>query len=189
LITVSFDKARRRLRLEQGSARFEVAHEPRPFVVAAGDGTVTARGTVFDVSISSDNRVTVKLLRGSVDVAVPAISRPAVQSAQVVTRLAPGEHVDFADRRTRSLPGQTPQGGNEFGATLDLDHSRLADLVATANRHSPVQIGLGDPELGNLQVSGVLRIDDPDRLAAHLASVFDLTVERPAPSRIVLKRR
>jgi hypothetical protein len=38
----------------------------------------------------------------------------------------------------------------------------MADLVATAN---------------------------PERLAAHLASVFDLTVEHPAPIRIVLKRR
>ena len=51
LLTVSFGKASRRLRLERGRARFEVAHETRPFVVAAGDRSVTARGTIFDVSI------------------------------------------------------------------------------------------------------------------------------------------
>jgi transmembrane sensor len=189
LLTVSFDTVRRGLQLKRGSARFEVAHEARPFVVAAGGGSVTARGTVFDVSISSDNRVTVKLLRGSVDVAIPAASRPAVRPAPVVRPLAPGESVDFADGRARPLPNPTTRSGSEPGATIDLDHSRLADLVATANRHSAVQIGLGDSELGNLRASGVLRVDDPERLAAYLASVFDLTVERPAPSRILLKRR
>lgn len=187
-LAVSFDKAGRGLRLERGSARFEVAHESRPFIVTAGSGTVTARGTLFDVSVAADNHVTVKLLRGSVDVAMPTQSRSPAQPARIITRLAPGDRVDFADTGSRAQPqpASSPGAGS---ATIDLDHVRLADLLSTANHNAPVQISLGDPGLGELEVSGVMRINDPDKLADHLAAVLDLNIDRPAPSRIVLRRR
>jgi len=183
-LAVSFDKAGRGLRLERGSARFEVVHENRPFIVSAGSGTVTARGTIFDVSVAADNHVMVKLLRGSVDVAMPAPSRSPAQPARMIARLAPGGRVNFTD--TGPQPASAPGTGS---TTMDLDHVRLADLLSTANHNSPVQISLGDPGLGDLQVSGVMRIGDPDKLADHLAAVLDLKIERPAPPKIVLRRR
>ncbi len=187
-LAVTFGKAERRLRLARGAARFEVAHERRPFVVAAGSGTVTARGTIFDVSVAAGNHVTVKLFRGSVDVAVPTASRSPVQPARMVTRLAPGDHIDFADTGFRPQPPPASLPRTRY-ATMDLDHARLADLLSAANRNSPVQISLGDPGLAGLQVSGLLRVNDPEKLAVHLATVLDLKIDHPAPSRIVLRRR
>src|SRR3546814_6360827 len=52
-LSTDFNKSRRELKLERGRARFEVAHEGRPFIVLAGGGSVTARGTVFDVDRKS----------------------------------------------------------------------------------------------------------------------------------------
>jgi transmembrane sensor len=187
-LAVSFDKALRGLRLERGSARFEVAHESRPFIVTAGSGTVTARGTIFDVSVAGDNHVLVKLLRGSVDVAMPAPSQSSRPSARMVTRLVPGERIEFADAGLSAQPQPASRAG-AGSATLDLDHARLADLLATANHDAAVQISLGDPSLGELEISGVMRTNDPFKLADHLAAVLDLKIEHPVPSRIVLQRR
>src|SRR3546814_20744980 len=65
LVTIDFGQTARHLRLEHGRARFEVAHEARPFVVDAGEVVVIARGTVFDVSYLEDRRVKVQLLHGA----------------------------------------------------------------------------------------------------------------------------
>jgi transmembrane sensor len=186
-LAIRFDKNTRHLRLQSGAARFEVAHERRSFVVAAGSGTVTARGTIFDVAIASDHRVTVKLLRGSVDVAMPTVSRSPARPARMIARLVPGNQIDFAYSRTLSQP-VAPQLGGQF-ETIDLDHVRLTDLLTTANRSAPVQIGLGDPSLADLEVSGTLRVDDPDRLATQLGALLTLTIDRQSPSRIVLRPR
>ncbi|MDT7531994.1 FecR domain-containing protein [Sphingobium sp. SA2] len=69
IVSMRFTPSSRSLRLEQGKARFEVAHDKRPFIVSVGDAIVTAHGTVFDVGFRSDQTYFVRLLRGSVDVA------------------------------------------------------------------------------------------------------------------------
>lgn len=186
-LVVSFDSSDRRLRLERGGARFEVAHEQRPFVVAAGSGTVRARGTIFDVALTPDRRVSVKLLRGSVDVAMPTVSQSPKRPARMLARLTPGDHVDFADARSFSRP-DAPQLSGRF-AIIDLQRVQLADLLATANRNARAQILLGDTTLAGLEISGSVRIDEPDRLAAQLSAVLNLKIDRQSPSRIVLQRR
>jgi transmembrane sensor len=189
ILTVSFDTVKRGLRLQRGQVRFEVAHEIRPFVVAAGSGTVTARGTMFDVTIAPDNHVTVKLLRGSVDVTSPTTFRPQDHAIQIVTRLSPGEHVDFADAPA-PLATPTPKNENEPTAAVELDRARLADLVRQANRNSRIQIRLADASLGDLEVSGRgFPMADPERFAARMARIFDLMIDHSDPSLIILRRR
>ncbi len=189
ILTVSFDTVKRGLRLQRGQARFDVAHEIRPFVVAAGSGTVTARGTMFDVTIAPDNHVTVKLLRGSVDVTSPAAFRPQDHAIQIVTRLSPGEHVDFADAPA-PLATPTPANENEPTTAMELDRARLADLVRQANRNSRIQIRLADGSLGDLEVSGRgFPMADPERFAARMARIFDLMIDHSDPSLIILRRR
>lgn len=185
-VTVSLNDAGRRLRLERGGARFDVVHEARPFVVAAGSGTVTARGTLFEVALASGRRVSVRLLRGSVDVAMPTLSSSEVRPARMIARLMPGDRVAFGNAAT---PGQltAPQVSGRF-KTVDLDHVRLGDLLATANQDRPVRIGLEGPGLDGLEVSGTLRVDDPERLAERLGTVMNLRVVRQSPTAIVLQR-
>lgn len=194
-MSMRFDGRRRELRLTQGSARFEVAHEARPFVVLAGGGSVTARGTIFEVAITRDSGVTVRLLRGAVDVRRPT-AVGVVLSPVAVTRLAVGETLSFGGGRLTSLesapfptasnPASQPREGT---MARDFDQVALSAVVAEANQHGPVPIRLSDPSIGALKVSGRFSVNDTGRLADRLSALFDLKVDRSDPSRIELRPR
>ena len=186
ILRVQLSTATRRLRLDRGRARFEVAHETRPFIVFAGGGAVTAHGTVFEVGVTPDRRVSVRLIRGSVDVSFPTAAK--ANGRPLPRRLHPGETVSFdaviaqASDRTTAAPAPAPGDTSQ-----DYRDVRLADIVAGTNSHGGVSIRLADPATGELKVSGRFRTEDKALLAERLAALFDLTVDRSDPSVIVLR--
>ncbi len=187
-IAVAFDKTSRLLRLRSGRARFDVAHEDRLFVVSAGTGSVTARGTVFDVAVQSTGTVAVRLLRGVIDVALPGNTAERLTRKPVVERLRPGQQVVMAGTTltaARSL--SSPIDANWPDGELDCDRASLATVARAANRYGNIRIALADPALGNLRVSGAIRIDDSRKLADRLALLFDLRVDHSDPTRLVLR--
>ncbi|MGE5564307.1 MAG: FecR family protein [Bacillota bacterium] len=193
-IAVEFSAGARRLSLTQGSARFFVAHEARPFQVLAGGGMVTAHGTVFDVGLGTDSRVSVRLIEGSVDVTLPA--RPDRSSKPVRRRLRPGEGLSFeaapADATSGMSTGARGAGANAAAPPAlveDVDGVRLAELVAAANKGAERPIRLADPALGEKRVSGRFTVRDTALLTERLALLFGLTVDRSDPRVIVLKQR
>jgi transmembrane sensor len=179
----------RLLRLEAGEGRFKVAHEPRPFVVFAGGGSVTARGTIFEVALSADRRVRVRLIEGIVDVAVPGQDRRPRRQ-----RLVAGQSTSFAARDggqpgQRSNPAIASESAAGAGADIrDYDSVRLGELIEAAHRRSerPIRI---PAELAGRRVSGRFRIDESDVLAERIAALFGLEVDRSDPSAIVLEAR
>jgi transmembrane sensor len=174
-LDAALDGERRTIRLSQGQARFAVAHETRPFVVLVGGGSVTARGTVFDVAVAG-GRVDVRLLEGAVDVALPARTRHV---RPVVRRLAPGEGLSFTP---------APAAGSTSAAgARDVEAVPVAALVAEANRNSSRPIRLADPALGQRRVSGRFRLDDTALLAERLAALFGRTADLSDPREIVLR--
>jgi transmembrane sensor len=185
-LAVDIGPQARRLVLEAGESRFEVAHESRPFIVYAGGGSVTARGTIFDVALSPDRRVRVRLIEGVIDVAVPGPAPTARRK-----RLVAGQSTSFAMPASIG-PAQRPESGGSPGqaaaAARDYDSARLGDLVDAANSGSQRPIRIPD-SLADRHVSGRFRIDDTDLLADRLAALFGLTVDRSDPSMIVLKSR
>jgi transmembrane sensor len=193
-IAVDLGRQVRRLTLDRGSARFFVAHEIRPFVVLAGGGAVTAHGTIFDVGLE-DRRVSVRLIEGSIDVALPAaLGRSATGGRR---RLRMGEAISFP--ASPPAPGiaaasDAPQGKGRGSTSSkavaqEVDGVPLADVIAAANRTSARPIRLADPSLGGRRVSGYFRIDDSDLLADRIASLFNLAVDRTEPGEIILKPR
>ena len=71
----------RTVTLQRGEAYFEVRHEAsRPFVVRAGDMTVTAVGTKFDVRTSA-GRTVVAVTEGAVDVTANDVAGAASRAA------------------------------------------------------------------------------------------------------------
>ncbi|QJR02785.1 hypothetical protein HH800_11680 [Sphingobium yanoikuyae] len=194
-LATDFSKSRRELRLERGRARFEVAHEGRPFIVLAGGGSVTARGTVFDVILGRDKRVTVRLLRGAVDVERPQGAKGGGTVA-AVARLEPGEVLSFAAITSVVLPGITSKAVVEpvvlkpdQPLIREYERTPLSAVVAEANRDSATSIRLADPGLGALRVSGRFRVDNADQVADRLAVLFDLDVERTRSDEITLRKR
>ena len=191
-----FDARKRELKLETGRAWFEVAHEARPFVVLAGGGSVTARGTIFEVILGRDNAVTVHLLRGAVDVERPMAVAAAAGGKPNITRLAPGETLSFG---TPSRPSMSIAAPPEMQAivqtspvnsqAVEFDRTPLSQIVAHTNRGAALSIHLADPAIGDLKVSGRFRIDDPERVAEQLATLFNLKAERIGKDEILLQAR
>lgn len=184
-LVVAFDGDERRVSLARGRARFEVAHDVRPFVVTAGNGAITARGTVFDVDLHEPGRVEVVLLRGVIDVNVREGAR-----ALPVRRLRPNEKTAFGPAgfvaETQSISSAVADWP---GGLLDVDALPLPVLLREANRYTTVPIVIGAPELGSLKVSGRFRVDRPDLLTQNLADLFDLAVDRSRADRISLRKK
>lgn len=192
-VSVTFSAARRDLALTRGRARFVVAHEIRPFVVAAAGNLVIARGTVFDVTLGTRRTAVVDLIEGTVDVrAAAALDRDRrgealLASQAAATRLTAGHSLALSTAQVRPplrLPASLdwPDGLRDFRA------ARLGDLVAEANRYAATPIVLAPPELAGLQVSGTFGIRDTERLAGNLAELLGLTVRQDGRT-IVLGRR
>lgn len=184
-LTVTFTAGERALRLDRGRGRFDVAHESRRFMVYAGGGRVTAHGTIFDVAIDSRHRVTVSLLRGSIDVALP-------EKTPAVRRLAPGQTISFSSSEAPASLAR-PEAGTAPGAAMpemaEFDEVKLSDLIAAANQNDGPRLVLADPALGELRVSGRFSVADPAKLAERVAGLLDLVIDRRNVAQIVLRRR
>lgn len=180
LLETAFDAGRRTIRLWRGQARFEVAHEGRPFVVLAGGGSVTARGTVFDVAVADGRRIEVRLLEGAVDVALPATASKAGRPE--VRRLAAGESLSFVPAPAAFRAASPAVAARDFEAVP------VAVLVAEANRGAARPIRLADTTLADQRVSGRFRVDDTELLAQRLAALFGRTADLSDPHEIVLRQ-
>lgn len=177
-VATDFTKSRRSLILREGRARFQAAHEARPFVVRAGTSEVLATGTLFDVSLIG-GRTTVLLLEGSVEVR-------AQDDRRKVERLAPGHKLILA----ASAPAErrTAARGEAAWPTrmLEFDDTRLDEATALANRYGKVQLRLGDERIRGLRVSGAFRAGDVAGFARSLATAFDLRVVRQPDGDLLL---
>ncbi|WP_230482628.1 FecR family protein [Sphingomonas sp. Leaf21] len=182
-LAIRYSAQVRQLVLEQGRARFTVAHDPRrPFIVAAGAMTVVAHGTVFDVDTRASG-AGVTLIQGIVEV----IARSAKSPEQRV-RLTAGKQVTATADMTRlSAPRTVPAGATGWtSGMLGFDSAPLDRVVAEANSYTSTKLVLADPMLARLRVTGAFPADKPEDLAASLARMFGLRVETRADGAILL---
>lgn len=177
-VEAAFTQAERKLTLREGRARFQVAHEPRPFMVRAGFSEVVATGTLFDVSLIG-GRTTVLLLEGSVEVR-------GKDERRKLERLVPGEKLIVA----ASAPAERRRAARGEGAwptrMLEFDDTRLDEAAALANRYSKVQLRLGNERIRSLRVSGAFRAGDVAGFARSLATAFELRVVRQPDGSLLL---
>lgn len=174
-IAVSFSRGERRVRLAEGRARFEVAHDSRPFMVLAGDRAVVARGTIFDVRLD-DAGLEVVLLEGKVD--IEPLARPMKAGT---VRLSPGKRaVVRAGETAVYVETAAPPAASWTQEVIAADGMALGDLVKEANRYSAAPIELAQPELASLRVTGAFRAGDAKALGSALSTALDLSVA-PGP--------
>lgn len=186
ILEVEIGARQRSLRLVQGQARFEVAHEQRPFIVLAGGGSVTACGTIFEVALVRPGKVDVRLLQGAVDVELPR----AASAKPEVRKLAAGEGLSFAAQpaspEPTRAPGATGATPPPLAAAREFEATPVAELVALANRDARRPIRLADASLAGRRVSGRFRVDDTELLAVRLGALFDREIDESDPREIVL---
>ena len=186
-VVVQYDERVRRVTLVKGEASFNVVkHQPRPFVVVAGDRKVVAVGTSFMVrrEDSSGSGFSVTLVEGRV--AVEPLSGPDVLPMEFMpaTDLMPGLKLLTAGQRLRFTRNtvDTVDSPNLEKVTawqrgqLIFDDASLQEAVTDFNRYASKTIVLGDAELAKLRVGGVFRIGDPTSFARAMAATYELSM-------------
>lgn len=172
IVHVAFSDRERRLRLVEGRARFDVAHDAaRRFVVDAGEGSVIAHGTVFDVALEG-GMARIALLRGRVEVR----QRSDAAAAAGMRMLAPGQEV-MVTASLLSQPSAISAGGVDWASDMiTFGATPLTDAIAAFNRTSIRPVRLDAPRFAQQRLSGAFRRGDPDAFARGIATSFGLSV-------------
>jgi len=207
LVAVEFSDAVRKVRLQRGEAHFQVAkNAARPFIVVAGALEVRAVGTAFSVDLGS-TAVEVLVTEGEVSVEKTAEPIPAPTATsplppttplapQTLARLPAGNRVSVdLNLKTSTTLAVVPVSSTETSQRLawraprvDFSGASLGEVIAVFNRHAGVRISIGDKDLSQVELSGVLRADNVDSLLQLLADEFKIVAVRNADG-IVLRAR
>lgn len=172
------------LDISRGRARFSVASDDRPFIVQVADSDLLASGGIFDVSYR--NRIAVNLLKGSLDLRLPGWRENAQPSRLI--RLQAGEMLSFlAGQRTPpSVMSAVPSDGQWVSGVKSFDDVAIRDVIAEANRYSPVQIILADPAMSERQIFGDIRIRDAESVASAIATFLHARIDRSRPGQLII---
>uniref|UniRef100_UPI0035CC24C6 FecR family protein n=1 Tax=uncultured Sphingomonas sp. TaxID=158754 RepID=UPI0035CC24C6 len=167
-IEVAMQNDQRFVRLLKGEARFDVAHNPaRPFIVRAGDSTLRAVGTAFNVRLRPElteltvieGRVAVRD-SGAAARTVAAGSAAAIRGGTVaVTRL---EKVQLVQRTA----WQT--------GVIQFDGETLDQAVAEFNRYRHTPIVIGDPQLASIRIGGTFKPGNSEQFVGALRASFGI---------------
>lgn len=185
-LSVAYSARHRSVSVIEGQAWFKVAHKTRwPFVVTAGQGTITDIGTAFLVTRDSD-RVVVTVTDGTVEVSARQTKRPSLMLDQgsvlrvgpVPIRLSHGEQLALSDAGVLGPIKQT----DTYAATgwtqgrLTFDDQPLRYVIEAVNRYSSRHIVVS-PSAATLRFSGIVSGDEiPDWLQS-LEVILPVTVE------------
>jgi transmembrane sensor len=203
-LSVTLSSRHRIVRLFEGRAWFKVAHDPyRPFVVHAGDETITDLGTAFVVTRDSD-RVVVTVTEGAIEVSdqppLTALSklaqtfalRQAVALAPI--RVSRGEELTFGAKAAPNVAKHTDISAATAWAraVLTFDDQPLRYVVDTINRYSTARI-LVSPAAGALRLTATFPEDELDEnhveeWAQSLQVILPITVDK-RPGGICIQMR
>jgi transmembrane sensor len=184
---------KREIHLQRGQAFFEVARDAkRPFVVAAGQASVEAVGTEFDVTRNED-RIVVSVLEGRVAVhpEQPFIDLPWLKD---VARRPKGRTgtLDAGLRTTVAVSGiGRSERANAASITgwqqgrLSFDNEPLRYAVEAVNRYSQLQIEIVDPRISDLRVSGTAIGERSEGWISSLEAAFNIMATK-ADGKILL---
>ena len=197
-IEVNLHNGRREVRLVQGEALFEVAHDAaRPFVVRAGNALLNDVGTQFNVDMHS-NGTTVTVVEGRVAVDSPGAREIAGAQAENSGRGTVEPLILAANDRVLVTPAGVgaPQRGVNVAASvawtqrqLMFEHRPLSEVAEEFNRYNRDRIDIESAELKRQEVTGVFEAKDPASFVAFLSSIPGVEIREGANgTHIVLLR-
>jgi len=167
---VRYERDRREVRLLQGEALFEVAHDgQRPFIVHSADWQVRAVGTVFAVRVRG-TEVDVTVSQGTVELddARQPEAEPRRITASEQTVLTPSSPI----RVEKLAPAVLQRRFAWLNGMVAYSGESLAAAVEEINRHNRQQIIIDDPALGQQPIVGAFRASDAPAFAAAAAAAL-----------------
>lgn len=190
-VTVRMTEAERLLTVHEGQALFHVARDSaRRFRVAAGDANIVAVGTQFDVR-RNPQAAQVTIIEGRV--AVTKGEAPPLESSALdvpgAVALGAGEQLEIHGKDL-STPRKVDiqQASAWIKGQIIFDATPLPQIVAEFNRYSAVMLEIADPELRQLELSGVFDVYDVASFLEFMRRLDDVTVEE-TPTRIRFHHR
>jgi transmembrane sensor len=174
---VAFTRDTRAVEVLQGAAYFQVERDARrPFVVRAGEVSVTAIGTAFSVNRETDS-LSVTVTEGSVKVAHDSDTDAAPMDLRVETggrALIPVR--SHPSRRTASPIVTTGPVDPVARATSSLQffNTPLGDVIAAINTQTKHRILIDDPRVTDLNFSGTVLRERIDEWVATLPQIYPL---------------
>lgn len=179
---IAFAENERRVRLRDGEVHLTVAKDAaRPFLVEAGEVTVRAVGTAFNVRRVRD-AIEVIVTEGRVQIE-SAGSAPVPLAAGERASTVPGERpvVSAADPAAvaRELAWRTVR--------LEFEALPLEAVIVEFNLRNTRQLEIGDAAAGRVKVAGTFRADEPEAFARLLEASFGIAVERTATGPWILR--
>jgi transmembrane sensor len=175
-----FDEKRRDLELRRGEAFFTVAKDPsRPFKVTAGDATVTAVGTEFNVRRGSD-RTVVAVVEGRVIVEQTAAPLPLLGGSKgkhaPVSMIAGEETRVSAEGVAAPAPSPDPSAATAWqSGRLAFQMETLRHVLEDVNRYAPKPIVVEDDAVGDLRITATVIGGNVDGLISSMEQAFGLT--------------
>lgn len=177
-LLVQLDAQQRQLVLTRGEAYFDVARDTdRPFVVTAGDTRVTVLGTAFNIYLEQGtSHITVTAGTVRINELTDPATRPADSLVLHPNQAVNGSAAGLAE----------PYGVNAAAALAWRDGKLVAagmtllELVQELSRYHPQQLLVADPDVGQMTVSGVFELSDPDAILLaleHSLEVRAVTLE------------
>jgi transmembrane sensor len=168
-VEVELGRSERRAIVREGRARFEIAPDPRPFIVEAAPTKVASGPAVLDVERFGDH-ARIEVLSGS---ATATLNSDGQQGSSVNIGAGQG----FSSNHEPGTYALTSDRSAWTRGMLQFDATPLAEAVALANRYSQQKIVLR-PGIEQLRVTGAFKAGDAAGLAKSLAQAFNLNLER-----------
>lgn len=178
-IEVELGEQQRIVRLVSGEGLFKVAHdEQRPFIVIAGNTSVRAVGTAFNVRLRGPQQVEVTVTDG-----VVAIGEQRV-SADSVAMVVAGEM-----NRVELTPDDVQRRVAWREGVIALNGETLAQAVEEFNRYREHKLVVADPTIAQIRVGGRFETDEADKFLNAVTAGFPVRVVKGEDDRVFLLRR
>ena len=182
-LLVRYDDHERKVVLQAGEAYFDVAkHQPRPFVVYAGDRKVIALGTTFVVrrEDTAQPELAVTLIEGQVAVApIGAADEIPQQPPADVKIMNAGQRLRLSKAGPTLVDTPSLQHVTAWQrGQLVFDSTPLLEAAAEFNRYSTLKITINDPQAATIRIGGAFRTGDALAFAQAMAESHHLQLTR-----------
>ena len=187
-INVDFNGPKRNLDLSAGEAYFKVQHDrSHPFVVHAGDISVTAVGTAFDIRRES-NRVTVTVEEGTVEIAGSAFAKIGLPTTW---RAEAGYQLTYSSNgRTAMITSVDTSSALQWrSGELAYVWEPLGAVVEDLNRYSEHKILIKEPAIAALHFTGTVFTASIGDWVKAVEQAYPVRADSTANGDIVLVQR
>ncbi len=189
-VRIDYQLGERTIYLEHGEAHFKVAHNKRrPFVVHAGQRTVTAIGTAFNIQINDQKEIELLVTEGKVALATPKTENPAIDqsatsnpsaSATPTTYLTAGQKITPkpSDNTITTIESAAIDGELAWQrGFIVFDGEPLKTALTEVSRYSQQNFTMDD-DVQSLQIAGYFKTNDLDKLLMALNQSFGVVAKQ-----------